>query len=133
VPPPAGTVDARSRIEAESYTSSNGLVVRGPTNIGSLDTGEWVKYGPVDFGTGGITKFIARLAVSDTAAGKTMEVRVGSPTGTLIGSLRTTTTGGWSTYADQTATLTAAVTGVQDVYLVFKGLAVAVLDSFTFA
>jgi parallel beta-helix repeat protein len=132
-PVPPGTVDARGRIEAESYTDANGTIVRGPTNIGSLDSGEWVKYGPVDFGAGGITKFIARLAVSDTAAGKTMEVRVGSPTGTVIGSLRTTTTGGWSTYADQTATLTAAVTGVQDVYLVFKGGAVAVLDSFTFA
>jgi hypothetical protein len=132
VPPPAGTVSARDRIEAESYTDSGGTIVRGPTNIGSLDAGEWVKYGKVDFGTGGITKFVARLAVSDTSAGKTMEIRIGSPTGTLLGSLRTTSTGGWSTYADETATL-AAVTGVQDVYLVFKGTSVAVLDSFTFA
>jgi hypothetical protein len=132
VPPPPATVSARGRIEAESYVDSGGAVVRGETNIGSLDAGEWVKYGRVDFGTGGLTKFVARLAVSATSAGKTMEVRVGGPTGTLLGSLKTSSTGGWSSYADQSATI-AAITGVQDVYLVFKGRSVAVIDSFTFA
>ena len=92
-----------------------------------------MKYGPVDFGAGGITKFTARLAVSATAAGKVMEIRLGGPTGTFLGSLRTTSTGGWSTYADQSTDLVAPVTGVQDVYLVFKGDAVAVIDSLTFA
>jgi carbohydrate binding protein with CBM6 domain len=92
-----------------------------------------VKYGAIDFGAGGLTRFVARLAVSDSAAGGSMEIRVGSPSGTLLGTLKTTTTGGWSTYADQTATLGANITGVQDVYLVFKSNAVAVLDSFTFA
>ena len=130
--PPSDAVSARSRIEAESYTSSNGTIVRGPTNIGSLDAGEWVKYGPIDFG-GGVSRFVARLAVSATSAGKLMEVRIGSPTGTLLGSLRTTSTGAWSTYADQSVTLTGLVIGTQDVYLVFRGGAVAVLDSFTFA
>jgi hypothetical protein len=125
-------VAARSQIEAESYTAANGTIVRGEVNIGSLDSGEWVKYGPVDFGVGGITRFVAHLAVSDSAAGKSMEIRVGSPTGALLGTLKTTGTGGWGIYADQTVTL-GAITGVQDVYLVFRGSAVAVLDWFTFA
>jgi endo-1,4-beta-xylanase len=50
----------------------------------------------------------------------------------LLGVLRTTPTGGWGIYNDQTATV-SAITGVQDVYLVFRGGAVAVLDWFTFA
>ena len=125
-------VGARSRVEAESYTESNGTIVRGEVNIGSLNGGEWVKYGSIDFGAGGITKFVAHLAVSDSAAGNLIEVRIGGATGKVLGSLKTTTTGGWGVYADQSATL-AAVTGVQDVYLVFRGGAVAVLDSFTFA
>jgi hypothetical protein len=131
-PPPVAAVPARSRIEAESYTASSGTIVRGEVNIGSLDSGEWVKYGPVDFGAGGITKLVARLAVSDTAAGRSMEIRVGGPTGTLVGTLKTMSTGGWGVYADQAAAL-APVTGVQDVYLVFRGSGVAVLDWFTFA
>lgn len=44
-PPPAGAVAARSRIEAESFTGSQGEIVRGEMNIGSLNGGEWVKYG----------------------------------------------------------------------------------------
>src|SRR5205085_2970091 len=66
-PPPTVVTSARSVIEAEMYTASNGTVTRGATNIGSLDAGEWVKYGPIDFGTG-IKSFTARLAVSDAAA-----------------------------------------------------------------
>jgi parallel beta-helix repeat protein len=131
-PPPAGAIPARSKVEAESYTASNGAIVRGEVNIGSLDSGEWVKYGPVDFGAGGVTKFVARLAVSDSAAGRSIDVRIGSPTGTLLGTLKTTSTGGWSVYADQAAAL-GPVTGVQNVYLVFRGSGVAVVDWFTFA
>ena len=133
LPTPTPSTSARSRVEAESYGASAGAIVRGPTNIGSLDGGEWVKYGAIDFCAGGLTKFVARLAVSDSAAGGSIEIRVGSPIGTLLGTLKTTSTGGWSTYGDQTAALSANITGVQDVYLVFKSNAVAVIDSFTFA
>ena len=91
-----------------------------------------MKYGPVDFGTGGLTKFTARLAVSDSSAGNSIEIRVGGAAGALLGVLRTTSTGGWGLYNDQTATV-SAITGVRDVYLVFRGGAVAVLDWFTFA
>jgi hypothetical protein len=130
-PPPGDATDARTRIEAESYAAADGTIVRGATNIGSLDSGEWVKYGPVDFGAG-VSTFTARLAVSDTSAGKTMEIRVGGPTGTLLGTLRTTSTGGWGIYAEQGATITS-ITGVHDLYFVFRGNGVAVIDSFTFA
>ena len=131
VPPPVNAVSARGTIEAESYTAAGGTITRGETNIGSLDNGEWVKYGPVDFGTG-VTRFTARLALPATAAGKTIEIRIGGASGTVIGVLRTASTGGWSILADQTATITAT-TGVHDLYLVFRGSGVAVIDSFKFA
>ena len=75
---------------------------------------------------------MARVAVSDSAAGNSMEVRIGGAAGTLLGVLRTTSTGGWSVYSDQACAM-GAVTGVHDVYLVFRGGAVAVMDSFIFA
>jgi len=42
------------------------------------------------------------------------------PTGTLAGTLHTTVTGAWNNYAAQ-STAVAGLTGVQTVYLVFKG------------
>ena len=132
VPPPPGAVSARSRIEAESFNASAGTIIRGELNIGSLNGGEWVKYGPVDFGAGGVTGFSARLAVSDSAAGNSIEIRTGSSTGKLLGVLRTASTGRWSLYNDQACSI-GAVAGVQDVYLVFRGGAVAVIDWFAFA
>jgi endo-1,4-beta-xylanase len=130
-PAPTTLTPARGRIEAESYTASSGTIIRGESNIGSLNGGEWVKYGPVDFGTGGITRFRAHLSVSDSAAGGSIEIRTGGAAGRLLGVLRTTSTGGWSLYNDQSCPV-SAVTGVQDVCLVFRGGAVAVIDWFTF-
>ena len=104
---------------------------QGASALVSLNGGEWVKFGPVDFGAGAPTKFTARLAVSDSAAGNSIEIRTGSPAGQLLGVLRTTSTGGWSLYNDQSCSV-GAVTGVQDIYLVFRGGVVAVIDWFTF-
>lgn len=49
-----------------------------------------------------------------------MEIHTGSPTGALLGTLRTVSTGGWGLYADHGAAI-GNVTGVQDIYLVFRG------------
>lgn len=129
-PVPPGVISARTRIEAESYNASSGAITRGEFNIGSLDAREWVKYGPVDFGAG-VRSFTARLAVSNTSAGKSFEIRVGGPTGILLGTLRTVGTGGWGIYGDQSVPI-SSVTGIRDVYFVFRGNGVAVIESFVF-
>ena len=62
------------------------------------------------------------LGIAGLYSGGTIEVHIGSPTGTLAGTLHVAATGSWSKYTSQTAAV-AGLTGVQTVYLVFKGSA----------
>jgi hypothetical protein len=102
--------------------------------IGYLESGDWAGYGPVNFANGTVTKFTARIAVADGWEGKQIQVRLGSPTGQLVGRLTTRSTGGWDKHQEQTTTLLAPVTGVHTLYLVFDGGdGGATIDSFRFS
>jgi hypothetical protein len=59
--------------------------------------------------------------VASGGAGGTVEVRAGSATGTLLGTLTVPVTGGWENYQDVSANLSGAPTGTTSLYLVFKG------------
>jgi hypothetical protein len=135
-PPPAaspGAKDPRNRIQAENYVAQSG-VRKGITIIGHLESGDWASYGPLDFGSGALRTFTAKLAVEDGWQGKRIELRLGSPTGRLVGSLTTKATGSWTHQEEQSTTLFEKVTGVHMLYLVFQGGAgVATLDSFLFS
>jgi hypothetical protein len=138
VPPPvvqppatAAKFSARSLIQAEAFTAGSG-VLRTATNVGYIDNNDWVKYAAVDFGAG-VSSFTASLTVSDRSAGQRIEVRVGGTSGRLLGTLVPRSTGGWNNMEFQSAPV-ASATGVQDLYLVFKGTTgVAVVDALKFA
>lgn len=126
-PTPSGGVV----VQAEAFDAHKG-VFRSSSNIGSLDNGDWVRFDDVNFGNG-VTKVTAKLAVPRHADGQTIEIRVGGVSGRLLGKLRPDDTGGWSSFENQTASINR-VSGVQDLYLVFRGSrGVAVLDSLSFA
>lgn len=109
--------NAFATIEAESLNAQQGLKV--VSNLfGYFDQGDWAKYTAVNFGSGA-TSVDLRVAVDNASAGKTIELRIDSPTGTLIGSHVVKGTGGWSSYQTQTASV--KVSGVHDLYLVGKG------------
>jgi hypothetical protein len=112
--------DGLSLVQAESYDEMSGVGTVGDGNVGFIDGGDWVRYYGMDFGTGGATKFTARIAVPDGSAGQQIEVRLDALDGPVIGTLTTASTGGWYTYAGQT-TAVAPTTGLHDVYLVFRG------------
>ncbi|MFI6451658.1 glycoside hydrolase family 3 C-terminal domain-containing protein [Streptosporangium amethystogenes] len=78
--------------------------------------GEWIAFKDADFGAG-VTG--VRLGVAASAA-SSVEVRLGSPTGRLAGTVPMTATGGNHSWATATAPVTG-VRGRQDVYLVFRG------------
>jgi hypothetical protein len=108
-------------------------VYQAAANVGSLDNGDWVRFDDVNFGTAGFTKFTANLTLPDRTEGGQIEIRVGGTAGKLLGTLTTDGTGGWSNFETQSTGI-SKVTGVQDVYLVFRGRSgVAVLDSVSFA
>ena len=116
VMPTSSPRDPYSQLEAESLDSQQGLTVNS-SFFGYFDNGDWAKYENVDFGNGAQSVAI-RIAVANSFAGKTIEFRTGSPSGTLIGTHTVQGTGGWNSYQTQTATVD--VSGIQDLYLVGK-------------
>lgn len=104
-----------STIQAENYTSMSGIVNEG-TNIGYIHNGDWAMYSNIDLtcATG------IDIRASSQTSGGTIEVRLGSPTGTQIGTVNVTGTGNWGNYTTFSAGV-SGTSGVQDVYLVFTG------------
>ncbi|MGW0945508.1 glycoside hydrolase family 16 protein [Streptomyces sp. NPDC002623] len=124
-PPPTGSRDAYSTIQAESYNSQSGTATEtttdtgGGQDIGSLANGDWALYQGVNFGSTAATQFSARVA-SGAAGGVSglVEVRLDSRTSTPIGSFSVANTGGWQTWRTIPANI-SSVTGTHDVYLTF--------------
>jgi hypothetical protein len=123
-----------SATEAESYTSQTGVsriakpaAASGGFTVGNVHNGDWTAYSGLN--TNGATRFTAR--VSSGGVGGTIQVRSGSATGTLLGSVAVPVTGGWETFASVTTQLSASASG--PLYLVYTGAAGALfdVDSFT--
>jgi len=87
------------------------------TAVGSSQAGDWIVFKDADLRNG-------RTFAASTAAltATTVEVRLDSPTGKLLGTAPVAATGDIYKYATTTATL-ARATGHHDVYLVFGGAA----------
>jgi beta-glucanase (GH16 family) len=122
-PPPGGGRSAYGTIEAESFNAQSGVIAEacteGGRNIGGANNGDWVQYNNVDFGTGGVRDFVARVA-SGAGAGVSglVEVRVGSRSNPPIGTFALTNTGGWQSWRSIPGNA-SNVTGLQTVYLTF--------------
>jgi glucose/arabinose dehydrogenase len=116
--------------QAEHYGDSSGVQVvthapaHGGRTVGYIDNGDWIAFTP--YALDNVTQFTAR--VSSAGAGGTIEVRAGSPAGTLLGTATVPVTGGWETFQDVTAPLTSRPPGSTTLYLVFKGGAGALFD-----
>ncbi|RIV35900.1 carbohydrate-binding protein [Micromonospora radicis] len=123
-PPPSGVRDAYATIQAESFNAQNGVLVEacseGGQNIAALRNGDWVRFDNVEFGSTAPRDFVARVA-SGAASGVSglVEVRIGSPTSTPIGSFAIANTGGWQSWRSVPGNVTS-VTGRRTVYLTFS-------------
>lgn len=120
--PQAGHLDPYARVEAETMNAQSGVETEpcseGGLQVSELDAGDWVRVRGVDFGAAGASEFAARVA-SGTAGGA-IELRLGSDTGALIGTLPVPATGSSQTWMTLTCSVSGA-TGVQDLYLKFTG------------
>ena len=114
-------VDPRSRVEAETFNAQSGIetekCTEGGMDVGFIENGDWIRIRGVNFGTG-VSGFSARVA--SATSGGNIELRLGSPTGTLIGTCPVAGTGGWQTWTTKTCTVSGA-SGVKDLYLRFAG------------
>ncbi|MFJ9424942.1 PQQ-dependent sugar dehydrogenase [Streptomyces sp. NPDC101249] len=122
--------------QAEHFGDSSGVSVitkeaaHGGRTVGDIHHGDWISFTP--YVLADAKKITAR--VSSGGTGGTLEVRAGSPGGTLLGKATVPVTGGWETFQDVTADLRHAPKGTTTLYLVFKGGTGALfdVDDFTF-
>ncbi|MEO8900230.1 MAG: family 43 glycosylhydrolase [Polyangiaceae bacterium] len=107
--------------EAETIAWESGVTTEacseGGMDVTSISSGDYIKVKNVDFGAGA-TSFTARVAAS--AAGGTIQLRMGSQTGTLVGTCNVAATGGMQTWGNTTCTISGA-SGVNDLFFVFGG------------
>ena len=122
-PPTGGTRDAYAPIEAESFNASAGVQVEtcaeGGQDVGYIANGDWLQFNNVNFGTGGVKDFQARVA-SGAAAGVSglVEVRIDSRSNAPIGSFAFGSTGGWQTWQSIPGNV-SNVSGTHTVFLTF--------------
>ena len=86
----------------------------GGQNVTGVEAGDWFRWNVMNLT--GITGVTMRAASS--TAGAAFEVRQGSPTGTVIGTLDVPNTGGAQTYQDVTTTFNGASASSEALYFV---------------
>src|SRR4051794_3054241 len=123
--PPTGTVrDAYSQIQAESFNAQSGTTTEtcseGGQDVGYIANGDWLQFNNVNFGTGGVKDFLARVA-SGAGSGVSglVEVRIDSRSNAPIGSFALANTGGWQTWTSIPGNV-SSVSGNHTVYLTFS-------------
>ena len=115
-------------IQAEDYDDQNGVrLSNGGTAVGYIQDGDYIGFNNLDFGNEG-GKSITVWASSNTNGG-TIEYRLGSPTGDLVGTVDIPNTGGWTSFESFTVNNTAGfIYNTVDIYLVFRGGSGFLLD-----
>jgi cytochrome c len=94
--------------EADHYTRQSGTNPfdtqdgTGGRLVGNISNGDWISYEPVNLS--GVDAI--RLRVASAGAGGFIDIRRGSPTGQLLGSVAVPVTGGWRTWTTVTADIT---------------------------
>ena len=110
----AAAFDDYSGVRLVDESKASGTAVAG------TGSGQWVKFTDAALGSGsGAKTFTARTAKASAGDGS-IQVRLDSPTGRLVGTATVASTGDKYTYATTTAALSGA-SGRHDVYLVFSG------------
>jgi len=117
----AQTTDPTQKMEAEAADEVSGTTIdTSGTSVSSLDGGDYLKFSNVLFNSK-IESVFASLSVSPDDAGQYVEFHLDSPTGLLLGALKTQPTGRNGEFVTQHADIDSAPDGVHDLYVVFKG------------
>lgn len=117
---------------AEAFDGTSGAAAAGEV-VSSMDPGDWVRYDNVLFSKS-FNSIQARLGVAGWQAGQDVEFRVDSPDGPLLGTLSTEGAADGSAFTTQSTPIATNVSGIHDLYVVFKGSQpVGQMDFFRFS
>ena len=108
------------KVQAINYDVQSGTqLVGGDAYIGHFDNNDYLTYNSLNFGPSGTTKSV-ELRYAKRNNGSKLELRIGGPTGTLIGEYSPAKTGGWNTFTTVYIEIDDVI-GIQDLTLVGKG------------
>jgi hypothetical protein len=117
---PSEVVDSYYKIQAEDYNANYGTETETCTDVdegeneGSINNGNWLMFSDINLSN--VKSIDIRLA--STKSDGTIQIKLGSKSGTLIGTVDIPNTGGWQIW--ETASIDIeSVSGTYDVYLVF--------------
>ena len=128
-------------ITPSAIATASGVTIS--TIVYGTTQNSWVRYNSIDFGSGpGVDRLVATVSKGITNA-SSIAIYINPPAygigGTLVGTLNVSPTinpvtllPSYGTYNEQTANLTSALTGVQDILLVFSRQGAANLGAIRF-
>ena len=120
-PPQIGNLNPYVATEAETTCWESGVETEkcseGGMDVCNIENGDYIKVKGVDFGSGA-TSFDARVASANS--GGNIEIRLDSPTGTMVGTCAVSGTGGWQTWVTKSCTVNGA-SAIHDLYFRFTG------------
>jgi hypothetical protein len=112
--------------EAEAFSGQSGTKVEDQRDggqsrgLGYITNGDWTSYEQIDFGNDPGAKIPFSVRVSAQNQGGTIELRLDSPTGAVIGTIPVASTGAWNTYQTLSTPLTG-ISGTHTLYLCYTG------------
>jgi arabinoxylan arabinofuranohydrolase len=110
------------RVEAETINAQQGVktetCTNGGLNVTNVKNGDWIKITGVDFGKKGAKKF--NISIASTGNDNTVELRLGSPTGKVVGKLAVPNTSNSQTWKTISCNVDGAI-GLQDLYITLNG------------
>jgi hypothetical protein len=112
--------NALAQYEAEKYSSHSGVVVMAGSEgnyAGAMATGDWLTYSSLNFGSGATS---VQLRVASAKSGGSVEVRLDSASGPVIGKCTIPNTGSWNSWTTVTCKVDASqAKGVRTLSLKF--------------
>ena len=118
-----GTMNPKNRVEAETMAFSKGVKVEQNAETGvyvsDIHSGDSIVVRVLDFGTTSPKSFTA--GVASALQGGKMEVHADKPDGKILCTLTAPYTGGWEKWQTVDVNLNEEITGVHDLYFLFKG------------
>lgn len=123
---PVQTLNPFERQEAETINQCKGVLCEGDHNgcyVTNISSGDYIRVRNVDFGEAGARSFKARVRSTSKA---TINIRTGSTSGVVKGSLVIESTGG--EWVDLMCDLTVPITGVQNLFFTFSGTGSSLFD-----
>ena len=120
---PVAAFNPYRRVEAETMAFSEGVKSEPNATTGiyisEIHRDDYIKLRAVDFGSQSPVKF--KAAVASALRGGRLEVHADSIGGKIIAEIAVPHTGGWECWETLETGLKAPVTGIHDIYFVFKG------------